>query len=282
MAMRLLTLGTSEADSGTMPVVGNTIYGVADDGTVRWYKYLGNGESNPAPGTVGWHPHSGNAILHAPDGQSGWTWFQLGTGGKMVAIDVHGDLYWWSYGGDGTGVDSGRAGWDQGSGTRIAQGWGDYAHVMMFYNSGDEVILLTVDGNGVMVPHAYSSSGGWDRSFTNPVPGDWRGFTRLIATTSTIFGVKADGTLHRYQPTWTLNPVVWTEDAHWGNQIATGWGAFRQLAVGGLDDPASQSHPTFVGVDATGGLRWYRYTGTGSGAATDWAPNSGNAINGSW
>ena len=153
---------------------------------------------------------------------------------------------------------------------------------MMFYNIGDEIILLTVDQDGVMLPHAYTKGVGWDTTFTAPIPGNWSGFTRLIATTSTIFGVKEDGNLYRYQPTWTLNPLVWTKDANWGNQIGTNFGSLRQLVVGGGDDPSTQSHPTFVGIDPASGLRWFRYTGSGSGAASDWAPNSGHYISGSW
>lgn len=277
MAMRLLTLGTSHADAGAP--VGNTLYGMDSTGGLRWYKYSGAGESCPAPGLDGWNHNSGNPICNGLD----FRWMQLGTAGVMTAIHGDGSLYWWRYEGDGMGSSSARgAGWGYPSGRNMADNWGDYQHVMLFYNDGDEVILLTVDDQGTMLPHAYTLDVGWDADFTTPVPGDWSGFTQLIATTSTIFGVKSDGNLYWYQPQWTGNSPVWTMAPNSGNQIGTGWDSLRLLAVGGLDDPERGLHPTLVGIDPEGQLRWFSYTGSGSGSDEDWGPNSGNFINGSW
>ncbi len=177
---------------------------------------------------------------------------------------------------------SGGAGWDPLSGTKIDDGWGDYAHVMMLLNNGDEVILLTVDSSGTMRPHCYTHGLGWRPDLDTPLPGNWSGFTRLIATTSTIFGVKEDGNLYWYRPTWTVSPLVWSMAPNWGNQIGTGWDGLEQLVVGGLFEPALQYGPTLMGIDPTGSLRWYKYWGNGSGAGIDWDRNSGNVISGSW
>jgi hypothetical protein len=160
----------------------------------------------------------------------------------MTAIHGDGNLYWWRYEGDGMGSSDARGpAWGYPSGRKMADGWGDYEHVMLFYNNGDEVILLTVDDQGTMLPHAYTLDVGWDADFTTPVPGDWSGFTRLIATTSTIFGVKEDGNLYCHQPQWTGSTPVWTMAPNSGNQIGTGWDSLRQLVVGGLDDPPRQT-----------------------------------------
>ncbi|HTZ68448.1 MAG TPA: tachylectin-related carbohydrate-binding protein [Roseiarcus sp.] len=40
---------------------GVALYGVEPNGDLYWYKYLGNGESDPS-GAAGWHPNSGNQI----------------------------------------------------------------------------------------------------------------------------------------------------------------------------------------------------------------------------
>jgi hypothetical protein len=286
MAMQLLTLGTSDTDNDNGIDPGNTIYGLSDDGVLHWYHYLGNGASNPAPGLVGWHPNSGNAILYGnADGPYQWTWFQLGVNGTLMAIDAAGRLTWWRYDGEGSGFDSGRVGWGAGSGTQIADDWGDYQHVVMLLDSGDEVILGAVGQDGTMSPHAYRHGVGWDNAITTPLPGNWNGFTRLIATTGCIYGVKQDGNLYRHPFGWSFNPLVWTQRANWGNQIGSGFGSLRQLVVGGVDvnDPNFPvRRPSFVGIDPAGGLRWYQYTGNGSGAPTDWVPNSGNYISASW
>jgi len=277
MAMRLITLGTSHGDARAP--LGNTIYGIDSDQYLRWYKYLGNGDANPSPGLVNWDPNSGNPISN---GCGAVTWFQLGTAGTLMAIHDDGGLYWYRYDGDGHASPSGGAGWDPLSGTKIDDGWGDYAHVMMLLNNGDEVILLTVDSSGTMRPHCYTHGLGWRPDLDTPLPGNWSGFTRLIATTSTIFGVKEDGNLYWYRPTWTVSPLVWSMAPNWGNQIGTGWDGLEQLVVGGLFEPALQYGPTLMGIDPTGSLRWYKYWGNGSGAGIDWDRNSGNVISGSW
>jgi VCBS repeat-containing protein len=78
--------------------------------------------------------------------------------------------------------------------------------------------------------------------------------------------------LYWYQPQWTGSPPVWTMAPNSGNEIGTGWDSLRQLAVSGLDDPARGLHPTLVGIDPEGQLRWFSYTGSGSGSGEDWVP----------
>lgn len=41
--------------------LGQEIYAIEPNGNMFWYKYMGDGRSDPA-GSVGWHPNSGNQI----------------------------------------------------------------------------------------------------------------------------------------------------------------------------------------------------------------------------
>jgi hypothetical protein len=41
---------------------GHVIYGVEDGGNLRWYRYSGNGESDPSGTSAAWDPNSGNII----------------------------------------------------------------------------------------------------------------------------------------------------------------------------------------------------------------------------
>ena len=167
MAMRLITLGTSHGDAGAP--LGNTIYGIDSDQYLRWASTSATANANPSPGLVNWDPNSGNPI------GNGWgavTLFQLGTAGTLMAIHDDGGLYWYRYDGDGHASPSGGAGWDPLSGTKIDDGWGDDAHVMMLLNNGDEVILLTVDSSGTMRPHCYTHGLGWRPDLDTPLPGN--------------------------------------------------------------------------------------------------------------
>jgi hypothetical protein len=104
--------------------VSNVILAVEDDGDLRWYKYVGEGENDPTGGT-GWAPGSGNVIGR------GWDRFRVIFGGidwrrggyVIYGIASDGSLVWYRYTGSGESDPSGSRGWDPNSGNVIGNGW---------------------------------------------------------------------------------------------------------------------------------------------------------------
>jgi DNA-directed RNA polymerase subunit N (RpoN/RPB10) len=209
---------------------------------------------------------------------------QLGTGGTFVAIRNNGSLYWYRYLGAGESDVGGSQGWEFGSGTEIGHGWQSFEHVLMYYNNGDHLILLGVQADGTMRAYFYTYGQGWHAGSGDVIGHGWNGFQRLIGTTSTIFGVTDNGDLRWYQFVehgWPRPPGNWPLKPNSGNVIGTGW-TFAHLVVGGFDNSPSTS-PTLCGVDTVGNVRWYRYWGSGGPeTSSDWHPNSGSVISGSW
>ncbi|MBV8862098.1 MAG: hypothetical protein JO259_09580, partial [Mycobacterium sp.] len=171
--------------------------------------------------------------------------------------------------------------------TKIDDGWGKYAHVLMFSDDGDDTVLFVVDDTGTMQARHYNHPNGWDTTQYGPtVPGDWSGFSRLIGTTSTVFGIKADGNLYWYKPLPAAG--AWTMAPNSGNQIGLGFDGLDQLVVGGIDafnedDPSGSFFPTLMGINSSHQLQWYPYEGNGKGGDTaDWGATSGAIISGSW
>src|SRR5829696_7374566 len=115
--------GTTAVESG-LPRVG-TIFGIAPDGDLHWYRYGGQGEQDPS-GALGWDANSGNRV------GNGWQNFRhvMGCGdGVVLAIQPNGDLLWYSYAGAGESDVAGALGWDANSGNPIGNGWQGMRHV---------------------------------------------------------------------------------------------------------------------------------------------------------
>jgi len=96
--------GTVSVDSG-LPRAG-TIFGIALDGDLRWYRYSGQGEHDPS-GALGWDANSGNRV------GNGYQNFLhvMGCGdGVVLAIQPNGDLLWYRYDGQGEDDRSGALG----------------------------------------------------------------------------------------------------------------------------------------------------------------------------
>lgn len=139
-------VGNGEADrsgnTGWLPNSGNVIgkgwqgfkiltaaadvlFGVEDNGDLRWYCYRGDGTADRS-GNTGWDPNSRNIIGR------GWNRFSRLVGGPddnqgfgiaLYAVEPNGDLYWYKYLGHGEHDPTGSTGWHPNSGTQIGVGW---------------------------------------------------------------------------------------------------------------------------------------------------------------
>jgi hypothetical protein len=108
-----------------MTAISDIILLVSDEGDLRWYRYFGNGESDPGATGLHWDANSGNII------GKGWQRFRHifggsdGRGGYVIfAVDEAQDLHWYRYTGSGqSDPDGTSSAWDPRSGTKIGNGW---------------------------------------------------------------------------------------------------------------------------------------------------------------
>src|SRR5215469_1567720 len=153
--------GTTPVDSG-LPLVG-VLYGVAQNGDLIWYRYVGHGEKNRS-GNTGWDPNSSNPIGNT------WQSFRqiLGCGnGVILAIHQNGDLLWYQYHGNGGSDRSGRTGWHANSGNPIGNGWQGFRRVFVTPQQGRDpgrLGIYAVAQNGDLLWYSYHGNGESDRS----------------------------------------------------------------------------------------------------------------------
>ncbi|GAB3399402.1 tachylectin-related carbohydrate-binding protein [Flindersiella endophytica] len=212
---------------------------VHPNGNLHWYSYAGNGESD-VTGTLGWHPNSGNVIGNGAQNlrkifvfpQAGRSTSRM----KMLAIHVNGDLYWYSYSGNGEHDPSGSLGWHPNSGNRVGNGWQNARHV---HGSGNVVFVVHTNGN--LLWYSYSGQGendpsgalGWHPNSGNPVGRGWQnmrhvfgGVTDLGGFGHVIFAVDQVGDLRWYRYTGQGEADV-TGTQGWhpnsGTRIGTHW-----------------------------------------------------------
>src|SRR5215207_2638002 len=154
--------GTVAVDSG-LPRVG-TIFGIAPDGDLRWYRYSGQGEQDPS-GARGWDANSGNRI------GNGWQNFLhvMGGGdGVILAIQPNGNLLWYQYDGQGENDPSGSRGFHANSGNPIGNGWQNFRHVFVTPQEGptsrSRLTVYAVAQNGDLLWYSYAGNGESDVS----------------------------------------------------------------------------------------------------------------------
>jgi hypothetical protein len=284
--------GTTAVDSG-LPGVG-TIFGVAPNGDLRWYRYGGQGEQDPS-GALGWAANSGNRV------GNGWQNFLhvLGCGdGVVLAVQPNGDLLWYRYDGQGEDDPSGALGWHANSGNPIGNGWQNFLHVFVTPKQGREstsrLTVYAVAQNGDLLWYAYDGNGerdasgalGWLPNSGNPVGNGWQNFRHITGIGGDIFGVHDNGDLLWYSyagdgESDVAGALGW--DANSGNPIGNGWQGMRHVFGGSSD--VDGFHGVVYGVDHDGFLRWYAYDGHGErdrSGALGWRANSGNAVGNGW
>jgi hypothetical protein len=252
-----------------------------DNGLLRWYRYLGNGEANPAPGTLNWHPNSGNPIGR---GWDSFTSIVACSNGVVAGIHDNGNLYWYHYIGEGQSDWTGMTFWGPGSGTPIGNGWGEFKFVVPFFGTtATDVGLFAVTPSGDVLWYYFHQ--GWYPNSGNVIASGWTDVTHVTGAFTTIFAVADNGDLRWYEyrgrgesdPSGTAG---WLPNS--GNVIGNGWNGFRHLSCSMLDP--SGVHELYAS-EPGGALRWYQYHGQGapdpSGTA-GWHFNSSNIISGTW
>ncbi len=270
-------------------------FGITTNGDLEWDGYNGHGAQVGDPGSEqGWHPNTGNLI-----GQGfGHMLHLLGCGeGVIMAVHPNGNLYWYSYSGNGESDVTGHAGWVANSGNVIGNGFQNFLRVLAIPSSASPsgvIQVLAVDTTGTMRWYGYRGNGehdpsghtGWVDNSGNQVGAGWRRFRHVHASGNVIFAVDHDGTLR-----WFSYDGHGEEDATgakgWhpnsGNPVGNGWQSMQQV-FGGVSDVGGFGH-VVLGVDITGALRWYRYTGNGESDVSGvegWDARSGNRIGTNW
>jgi hypothetical protein len=116
------------------------IYAVGEDGSLRWYRYDGNGEQDPTGGT-GWAPNSGNQIGRG--WSAGFDTF-VAVDRAIFAIADGGALRWYRYDGTGAQDPTGGTGWAPNSGNQIGRGWA--AGFRTFVGTAGAIFAIADDG----------------------------------------------------------------------------------------------------------------------------------------
>lgn len=157
---------------------GITVFAVAQNGDLLWYRYDGHGQPDPTGGT-GWHPNSSNVV------GNGWSDFEriVGTGAGIFGVAGNGDLLWYRYAGQGEPDRSGASGWDPNSGNPIGRGWGDFTDLAggSDDSGGFGAELFAVSPNGDLRWYRYDGDGtadrtggtGWRRNSSNIIGNGW-------------------------------------------------------------------------------------------------------------
>lgn len=118
---------------------GGVIYGVADDGSLKWYKYLAGNGTN---GVGAWANNGVASVINT--GMKVYPSLWADDNGVILGAKEGGDLYWWRYlAGDGT---NGTGAWANGNvPVKIGSGWGDGLQKEILSNGGGTVYTVAVD-----------------------------------------------------------------------------------------------------------------------------------------
>jgi hypothetical protein len=227
-----------------LPRGDGVILAVRPDGNLLYYRYDGNGESDPDATGLHWDPHSGNTI--------GIGWANLRFlcskpyegatathrhNSVLYAVGWDGYLRWYRYYGDGENdPDATGLHWDPNSGNIIGRGWsGGFRQLAAI----SDIVLMVAD-NGDLHWYRYLGTGehdptggsGWDPKSSNIIGRGWHGLQHLFGGSDgrggyVIYAVDRDGNLrwYRYTGAGDSDPTgassAWSANS--GNIIGTGW-----------------------------------------------------------
>lgn len=188
------------------------IYTVDADGTLHWYRHLGD-----TNGSASWAAGSGKQV-----GGPGWNSFARvfsGGGGVLYAVDYSGNLYWYKH----LGALDGANAWAANAGKLIGHGFGERSF------SGGDGIIYSIDANTGDL-HWYrhldpqNGAAVWANGGTPRTIG-WGWNTGIAGYPMSLGGgvilvVRSDGTLEWYREN---NP--YTGGSTWSGPkaIGTGW-----------------------------------------------------------
>jgi M6 family metalloprotease-like protein len=142
----------------------SVIYAVGRDGFLRWYRYFGDGESDPDATGLNWDPNSGNII-----GQ-GWSdgfRYMAAISDIILMVKENGDLLWYRYFGKGETDPSGGSGWDPKSSNIIGSGWHRFRHIFGGSDGRGGYVIYAVDHARNLRWHRYSGTGDSDPTSTS-------------------------------------------------------------------------------------------------------------------
>ncbi len=192
--------------SEVIPAGQSGIYGLAGDGTLRWYRHDGflDGSTKwTGPFNVG----------------SGWNAFKKvfgGADGVLYAIGGDGSLRWYRQ--HDFANSSAKPQW---SGPLvIGSGWGNFVHV---FSTGEGIIYaVAADGRLLWYRHRGYLTGANQWDGPKVVGSGWAGFKRVFsASDGMIYAVQPDGTLLWYRhDDFRDGSVRWQGPT----SVAAGWG----------------------------------------------------------
>jgi hypothetical protein len=150
---------------GRIPTNNSAIYAVDANGDLRWYRYLGQGESDPSGTGPFWHPNSGNTI---GKGWSAGFRRMAAISDIILLVEDSGNLRWYRYSGNGeSDPEATGLGWHPNSGNVIGSGWDIFRHVFGGSDGSGGYVIYGVENNGNLRWYRYSGNGERDRSGTS-------------------------------------------------------------------------------------------------------------------
>nr|WP_261566783.1 tachylectin-related carbohydrate-binding protein [Frankia gtarii] len=160
---RFLCAKPYEGRTSTHPN-NSVIYAVDHDGHLHWYRYVGDGESDPGATGLHWDPNSGNII-----GQ-GWSQgfrYMAAVSEIILMVKDNGDLLWYRYSGKGETDPSGGSGWDPKSSNIIGRGWHRFRHIFGGSDGRGGYVIYGVDQAQNLLWHRYTGTGDSDPTGTS-------------------------------------------------------------------------------------------------------------------
>ena len=239
------------------PEVASFIYGILNDGHLRWYRHNGAASGLGLESSGAWQGPR-------PVG-FGWGGFKqvfAGGGNVIYAITQDGRLLWYRHNGFNNGGDL--TTWE--GPKEVGHGWQNFREV--FPGSDGVIYAITDDGILKWYRHLGFADGSvaWDGP--KDVGSGWAQFKQVFAMgRGVIYAITNDGTLKWYKHAAYLegrglnSPGAWFGPKDFGG----GWGDYTEVFPGG--------EGVIYAITNDGTLKWYRHDNF-SGDGESSVPNS--------